>query len=290
MGQVQLTDGNVITVDEGDETLLASGPGVWGVRYKRGKPYVARVYSVNEDGVRRQKQDILSRLIASAKDGEKVYFMNGDPLDLRRANLQVGAGPAARRIVCPITPGRLEELYWTEGWSSHKIAAYVAELLGRSESPVQTHLVIAWLREAGVRIRNRSESTRVRVRRRINHYRAALAKARRVAAFNARTGKTIKDASRLQAPAVRRKIRTTKRRVAREALVQMQCARMGCFNLVTRRPGDVAADDRKGRKLTFCSHSCAAMHWNKRRGRMNYEEPREDEPIPDWITGRKSSE
>jgi hypothetical protein len=272
--------GYAIILDEQDAPLVTESRYRWAVR-DQGEPRGLSVVRRYREGGRSgpQRYDVLSRLIARPEAKERVYFKNNNPLDLRRANLEVGKG-RARLIPCPFSDARLDELYWTHGLSSHKIGAYASQVLGR-DKPVPAHRVLAWLRAANVRLRDRRESTRLRVRKHPDTYRRALAKARRVRSGMVRRGEIVVDAAHLHAPRVRRKIRVTKRRQFEAALLRQRCARVGCSNVIVRSPAQVAASERRGQRNLFCSHRCAAIHTNRhkqisRRG--------EGPPLPDWLT------
>jgi hypothetical protein len=220
----------------------------------------------------------LSSLLMRPALGEQVNHLNGDPLDLRRANLSISKR-RSQNIDCPFSAERLDQLYWGLGMTYREIGVAAAQAL-RLKDAVSTSAVRRWLREAGVASRTNAQTMRVKIRRNPELYRAALAKARRVRAEAIRAGTLPKpDASHLWRRKVRRKIARTRRERAKSN-VPVRCARVGCAKHVFLYPSEAGKS-----ALHFCSHRCAAIHYNRRRGYdvLPVPAPQPSE-LPEWLT------
>lgn len=83
----KLSDGTVIHIDEADIPLLEQAD--WRLDRRTRTPRIASVSGFVRIG--RQRYVSLARLIARAPACRKVHYLNGDWLDLRRANLSFQA-------------------------------------------------------------------------------------------------------------------------------------------------------------------------------------------------------
>lgn len=230
-----------------------------------GAPGPARVIRQWREGGKgsRQHRETLSRVITGAALPAQVYFLNGNPLDLRRENLEVGRRPPPHRIRCPYTPEQLYQMYWREGDGSKQIGVRAAHLLER-KVPVAGFTVRIWLREAGVTLRTKGEVNRIMVRRDPVRFQLALQKARAVYAEKARRGEIKPQVSHLHSKAAQRKSHQAARRTFRARRRLFECTRPNCGKQFTRMPSQI----RPGQTRFYCSPNCAGkdlFHAWKRR-------------------------
>jgi hypothetical protein len=141
--EVTIASGHTIQIDEADAPLLEQH--AWRAYSIGGKLRVVTAGPRSADDRRTVLQ--MSRLITGAPARRPIHHKNGDPLDLRRANLHVGG-----RYTCPFTGEQLRKLHQEEGRSHKEIARLSAEAAGWQTPPPRS-TVNQWLRQAAVPLR-----------------------------------------------------------------------------------------------------------------------------------------
>ena len=260
-----IADSTTVQIDPKDSHLL--GLANWRFSARRGV-YGRRSLGSAEAG---RELLILHRLIVGATNSfEKVVHVNGDKTDCRRENL------VADTWKSPFTAGRLEELYWSRGWTLRKIAQEASEILERP--PVADATVRRWLELAGIRIKTRSELSKMILRR--PSVRAALRAGHRRFWNRVHRGELPNPMVEWKMPArVTRLGRNAAARKRREEATVVTCARRGCGKTFRRPPSMMG---RVGGDLTrvFCSHSCAISVNNRAR---KWRQKPQTEQVPDWL-------
>lgn len=243
-----IEDGTRIQIDAQDAHLLAMGH--WRYSDRRG------VYAHVSLGSRAagMRLYILHRLILGAKDPrrDRVLHINGDKRDCRRANLT-----ADERAVCPFTGGRLDEMYWQQGWRLRRIGEEAAALTGHPR--VSDMTVRRWLETAGIRLRTRSELSK-RVMR-MPHVKIALRESLKRRWARIRRG---------EVPMLPQNARAMPERVRRLGIAAARQKRLGkreqtwpmltcdlCSRTFRRRACYVRRNERQGRHGQYCSKHCA---------------------------------
>jgi hypothetical protein len=150
-----IIDGHLIVLDTEDAPALDAA--TWHVR-PVGRAGLLRVVAYTRID-RRFKCRQLHRELVGAKKGEWVYFLDGNPFDLRRSNLLLSS-EAPSTLTCPFSPDELRSMYEGEPVSREVIGQRAAELLGRR--PLSYECVDRWLTDAGIPMRDHSAALAVR--------------------------------------------------------------------------------------------------------------------------------
>lgn len=115
MKKIQLTRGKVALVDNEDFTALNKHK--WCAMHRRGLYYAVRGIPCSDNN-RRQRTELMHRVILDAKTGQAVDHANGDGLDNRRANIRFATHSQNiinRRMQCNNTSG-----YRGVGWQKQE--------------------------------------------------------------------------------------------------------------------------------------------------------------------------
>ncbi len=139
----RIASGHTIVIDAQDAALLERY--TWRTYNLGGGLKV--VASVPQEAGAKRKRVQLSRLITQAGARRRVLHKNGDPLDLRRENLQV-----AQPHPCPLSRETLGALYAESHRPFGNIARCAAEVAGWDTLPPRW-MIDQWLRAAGIQLR-----------------------------------------------------------------------------------------------------------------------------------------
>lgn len=270
-GRALLADGvTEIRFDESDHPLIYNSG--WKTRLIR----QGRLDGKREVCTTRGGLVLLHRLIAGAGPKDFVYFRDGDPLNLTRANLEVSRGHRAEWVDCPFTALRLDEMYWRENKAILEIAEAARELLDIPKAPSQ-RTVQQWLTAAGVAWANRTQQS-ARAKRKYDTKEAAR-KAHRNRVFSPESRQKLSKlaSAKIARPEHRRAtVNALRANVWSKARIDCVCARCGksftrirCRVEKRQREWEEAGGDPydpEARAPLYCSRSCSAKtaHAEKR--------------------------